>query len=98
MFAFFLINGVVDLLYFYGMPGLPPHLDYLSAILAFAMEGMLFMWHLHGRSPMDIQVHTFLTYAIFMCILGGFFEMFLRHDVRPALVRSTATFIQGREP
>ena len=39
MFGFFFLNGVVDLLYHFKVPGLPKGLDYLSAIMAFAMEG-----------------------------------------------------------
>ena len=38
-------------------PGLlPEHLDYLSAALAFTVQGVLFSWHLHGREMIDIQV------------------------------------------
>ena len=81
MFAFFFINGVVDLLVHYRVQGMPKGLDYFSGALAFAIEGkngkgcvisplflplffpgILFYWHLSGRPPMDVQLHTFLIY------------------------------------
>lgn len=47
MFAFFGLNGVVDLLLHKGWL-LPPKLDYVTAALAYAVEGFLFYNHLHG--------------------------------------------------
>jgi hypothetical protein len=34
----------------------PDDLDYLSGILAFAMEGFMFSEHAHDRSPLDQKV------------------------------------------
>ena len=66
MFSFFFLNGLVDLLYHFRVPAMPKQLDYLSAVLAFAMEGVLFLWHLDGRSPLDVQVkYTLLHFFIF---------------------------------
>ena len=43
-------------------PGLlPEHLDYLSAAMAFSVQGILFSWHLHGREMIDVQVHLRLS-------------------------------------
>ena len=39
MFTFFFMNGLVDLLVYFRVPALPRNMDYLSAILAFAIEG-----------------------------------------------------------
>ena len=69
MFAFFAFNAIFELIYYYhgarqGSPSvLPPKLDYMTAIAAFAVEGILFLWHLDGRPKMDIQVKVI---AIFM--------------------------------
>ncbi len=35
---------------------MPPQLEYAAAIIAYAVEGLLFLWHLEGRPPMDVQV------------------------------------------
>lgn len=95
MFGFFLFPVLFDLLYYYQVPGLPPDLDLASGALAFAVEGILFVWHLHGRNNIDIQVHTFLVYAIVLCSLSSVLETFYPHDLRPALLRSTFTLLQG---
>ena len=55
MFAFFLLPVLAEMAYFYGLPGLPPKLDIVLAILAFLIEGLLFVWHLHGRTHLDVQ-------------------------------------------
>ncbi len=95
MFGFFCFNGLVDLAYHYQVPALPKNLDYLSAVMALAIEGVLFMWHLHGRPPMDVQVHTFLTYVIGVTILAIAVEMWRPRDPRPAMIRSWFLIIQG---
>ena len=59
MFAFFWFASVFELMYFYGAPvppsALPPHLDLAAGALAFAVEGVLFLWHLDGRNKLDVQ-------------------------------------------
>ena len=58
MYAFFAIHPVFELGYYWRIDWLPPNLDYMSAILAYAMEAFLFHEHLLGRSSIDIQVRT----------------------------------------
>ncbi len=43
----------------------------------------------------DTQVHTFLLYAIALCIVSGVFEMCRPNDHRPALARATFIMLQG---
>lgn len=57
MFIFFGFSGLMDILYFYKFT-LPPDLDYVAGFLAFTMEGFIFFHHLHGRTPMDVQVRA----------------------------------------
>eukprot|EP00095_Tigriopus_kingsejongensis_P000905 maker-scaffold186_size273091-snap-gene-1.30 protein:Tk00905 transcript:maker-scaffold186_size273091-snap-gene-1.30-mRNA-1 annotation:"hypothetical protein DAPPUDRAFT_301897" len=95
MFTFFGIHGVVDMFIAHGARSIPRGLDYLSGALAFAIEAVLFIWHLHGRSPMDVQVHTLLVYLILMCVVGAIWEMNCRHDVKAALTRASFMTIQG---
>ena len=95
MFAFFTVNGVVDLAYHYQMPALPPQLDYMAALLALIMEGVLFKWHLHGRPPMDVQVHTFLIYIIVGIVVVIICEMKYPYDAKWAIARSWLFIAQG---
>ena len=44
---------------------------------------------------MDVQLHTFLIYAVAMCILFTILEMRNPSDFRPAIARATFVIIQG---
>ena len=76
MFAFFSFHAFFELMYFYRFPGIPLRMDLVLAATAFAVEGVLFVWHLHGRSPLDVQVSTTkATRCIFHCLLGDEIRM-----------------------
>jgi len=62
MFGFFAFNAIFELMYYYKVPALPPQLEYTTAILAFAIEGLLFTWHLEGRQPIDVQVTIIIEF------------------------------------
>lgn len=95
MFGFFFFNALFEMLYHYRVPGLPPSLDKITGALAFGIEGLLFLWHLHGRNMLDIQVHTFLVYAIAMCTVGCLLEIQYPGDMRTMLFTTGATMAQG---
>ncbi|KAL3221486.1 hypothetical protein MRX96_029383 [Rhipicephalus microplus] len=63
MYAFFLLNGVVDVLYNAGLP-LPPNTDYVVLLIATASEGLLFHFYLQGKPLLDVMIHTLLVYTI----------------------------------
>ncbi|KAL3221487.1 hypothetical protein MRX96_029384 [Rhipicephalus microplus] len=72
MYAFYLLSGIVDVLYNAGFP-FPQHTDYVSLLLAVASEGLLFYFHVHGRPPLDVMVHILLVYtiaAVVVCIIA----------------------------
>ena len=93
--SFFLLNASADLIVHYGVPGLPEQLDYASAVVALSVEGFLFLWHQHGHSPLDTMVHTYLVYAIGLCVVAGALEMMRPSDVRPSLARAAFLMLQG---
>nr|XP_053630223.1 transmembrane protein 45B-like isoform X1 [Cherax quadricarinatus]XP_053630224.1 transmembrane protein 45B-like isoform X1 [Cherax quadricarinatus] len=94
IYFFFGLNGAMDIVTFYG-GSIPQDLDYLSAILAFCVEALVFTYHLHGRTPMDVQVHMFLVYVVGGCILAIALEMYHKRSVLPALARTYLTLLQG---
>jgi len=57
---------------------MPPQLEYAAAIIAYAVEGLLFLWHLEGRPPMDVQVlvNDNILRAAF-CIQNFFCQAFM---------------------
>lgn len=94
MYAFFGISGVIDILMHHGAP-FPNSLDYVFTILCFSVEGLLFMFHLHGRSMLDQSVHHLLVYVIWCCTLSTFGEMVLRKNVICSLSRCFFVMLQG---
>ena len=94
--SFFLLSGVADLMVHYGVHGLPDQLDYAAALLALSVEGFLFRWHQHGHSPIESMVHTYLVYAVGLCVVSGALEMMRPTDVRPSLARAAFLMLQGR--
>jgi hypothetical protein len=95
MYTFFIFHPIVEIINHYNVKAIPKDLDYLSAALAFAIEGFLFMEHLHGRAHMNVQLHSYLIYTIFACAVSTVLEMININDARPALARSTFTLLQG---
>ncbi|KAL1482877.1 hypothetical protein MTO96_013383 [Rhipicephalus appendiculatus] len=72
MYAFFLLNGVVDVMYNAGFP-LPPHADYAALLLTIISEGLMFHLHLGGKPPLNVMIHTLLVYtaaALAVCIIA----------------------------
>ncbi|XP_071523429.1 transmembrane protein 45B-like [Panulirus ornatus] len=94
MYFFFGVNGAVDIMMHYRAP-LPPDTDYVSALLAFIVEGILFLHHLHGRTEMDIQLHMLLVYVVGACVISIALEMSYKSSVLPALARAYFVLLQG---
>ncbi|XP_033731120.1 transmembrane protein 45B-like [Pecten maximus] len=94
MFFFFGMTGVADLLVYYRFPVLKD-LDYVSMIFAVVVEGILFRFHLSGRDPLDVLIHTLLVYTIGANILAVMAEMKWRHSFHIALARTYFIFLQG---
>ena len=93
MYAFFCLSGIVDIVSSYDK--VPKGLDYLASALAFAAEGILFKFHLHGRDLLDVTLHTLLVYVIGACVVTTLLEMQWRQSVMAALVRAFFVFLQG---
>lgn len=94
MFFFFGLSGAVDILVHHGAP-LPRGVEYLIATLAFIVEAMLFMFHLHGRTSIDVLIHTLLLYVVYFNIIVCIIEMRYRHSITVALSRTFLVFVQG---
>ena len=96
MYSFFGLNAVADLMTFYKVPYLPKDIEYVSASIAAAAQGYLFVNHLHGRDPLDVKVHSCLVIVIIFCAISTLAEMVgNRNDVRYGLFRSTCYLWQG---
>ncbi len=69
--------------------------DSLLMALALAVEGLLFAWHLHGRSPLDVQVHTFLLYAVLAGAVCMALEVAFPYEVILGVIRCCCFILQG---
>lgn len=94
MFFFFGLSGVVDVLVHFRFP-LPKDIDYIISTLAFVVEDVLFMFHTHGRTSMDVLIHTLLVYVIHANVLVCLVELKFRNNVTVTLARSYVVFLQG---
>jgi hypothetical protein len=94
MFFFFGLSGVVDILAQRGSPLLPRGSSYFFGLLAFAVEAVLFAFHLHGRTTMDVLVHTLLIYVLYASIVIIALEAYFRNAIL-VFARILIVMVQG---
>uniref|UniRef100_T1JB63 CIP2A N-terminal domain-containing protein n=1 Tax=Strigamia maritima TaxID=126957 RepID=T1JB63_STRMM len=95
MFLFFGLQSIVEILQFYRFSFILANSEYLTAILGFIVEGLVFSFHLHGRSNLDLLVHRLLVVAIAGCCFTTTLETFVRDRPIVPLARSFCTLLQG---
>ncbi|CAG2169199.1 unnamed protein product [Oppiella nova] len=88
MYIFFLINV------YNGYP-LPNGSDYMSLFIATAVETLLFCFHLHGRTSLDIHVHTLLIISIIASMVSVVIEWKYRNHMLSAFSRALCALMQG---
>ncbi|XP_049909929.1 transmembrane protein 45A [Epinephelus moara] len=94
MYLFFGLAATVSLI-LHTTEAAPLALDRLMLAIAFFNEGFLFLYHLHGRSMLDVHVHQLLLYAVFGQALVAFLEVFHRGNIILELLRCSLTLLQG---
>ena len=96
MFFFYFMNSISDFAVFYKIKHVPPKIDYIFALMAIFNEGFLFANHLHGRSILDVKLHTCLVVSIVACLVSIIIEFVMdKSDVRPAIFRCICHLWQG---
>ncbi|KAI1288384.1 Transmembrane protein 45B [Halotydeus destructor] len=95
MYFFFAINGLADIAAHYRTTWVPPGSDYATMAVATFVQGLLFAFHLHGRVPLDAQVHQLLIIAIFMTLAAILIEWSNRDQVLCVVFRNFCTLLQG---
>ncbi|KAI8792000.1 transmembrane protein 45B [Biomphalaria glabrata] len=94
MYFFFLMSGIVDIASHYGAP-LPPATDYIALTLAFAVEGLLFANHLHGRPMVDVHIHVLLVYVIALTVVCLILEAKFQKSSLLSMARAYLVMLQG---
>ena len=94
MFFFFGLTGVVDLLVHHKV-ALPSGAQYAAILLALIVELVLFRFHLHGRTDMDVQMHTLLMYSVVLSIVVVAVEFRYQNSALCMLARCFCALLQG---
>ena len=95
MYSFFWLSGLTDILVHKRVRSAPLGMDYLVASMAFVAEAILFSTHLHGRSPVDLILHTLLVYVILLCALAILMEYKWHNSIILAYTRTYFVALQG---
>jgi len=95
MYSIFLIYSVVEILKFYNVIKLPNCSEHIFAATAFAIEGILFLFHLDGRPKLDQLLHTFLYTVVFATALVLVVESFKENSFLLLFVRTFLVLLQG---
>ncbi|CAN7940225.1 unnamed protein product, partial [Ixodes hexagonus] len=91
---FVCLNGMLDLPTHYEAP-LPRGTDYIGLLLALLVEALLFFFHLHGRTDLDVLVHTLLVLTIMLEAACVAVEMCHRRGLLATLGRAFFRILQG---
>ncbi|RWS04431.1 transmembrane protein 45B-like protein [Dinothrombium tinctorium] len=94
MYSFFFLYGLSQLLTYFESP-IPPDSEHFTVTLAFFMESLLFYFHLHGRSHLDVHVHTLLIVATAFCTLACCYEWKYKDSLLASIGRPFGCLIQG---
>ncbi|GFN78449.1 transmembrane protein 45b [Plakobranchus ocellatus] len=102
MAASFMISGFVDIFSVQHrkrngkrMQLIPDGFEYVVFALAFGLQAMLLISHLHKRTPLDVRVHHFYALVAVCCFLVVLAEgMFRRHPLMPVM-RGYFIMMQG---
>lgn len=95
MYASFALASVAALLCDQEIPGVPDGLDYVTFIIALFIEALLFTYHLHGRTPLDVTVHQFLIILLAVSIAIVLIEWHFNNKILPSILRIYVTLLQG---
>ncbi|KAF5403929.1 Transmembrane protein 45B [Paragonimus heterotremus] len=95
MFATFGLSGIVELLIFYGLLKTSVQVEYIFSFVALMCEGSLFLFHLHGRTPLDIYLHMLLLGMILATTVTGLSEVIHTQQPVHALMRNWCLLVQG---
>ena len=96
MYAFFGFSGLIEIFNHYGITQFSKEAEYIILGLAFAVEGTLFAFHLHGRDMFDVRIHTLLYIIIYSAALVVLLEACLPRFRRELfMARTVLVLTQG---
>ena len=94
MYGGFFLWGVSDIKAGFACP-VPRGLNQLTLGIAYGVELLLLVFHLHGKSHLNVHVHVMLIIACSMSLVGVGLEAGWPHSATAALVRPIFTLVMG---
>ncbi|UJR08740.1 hypothetical protein I4U23_012997 [Adineta vaga] len=93
LFGFFL-GSCIEILVHYKVP-FPKRINQIMGFLAFAIEGLMMIFHLHARSMIDAHIHQLLALTIGCSMIGAIGECFDPNNFWFIFARSFFALTQG---
>jgi hypothetical protein len=93
LFGFFL-GSWIEVLVHYKLP-LPKRTTQVMGFLAFAIEGLMMVFHLHARNMIDAHIHQLLGLTIICSMIGALGECFDPNNFWLIVARSFFALTQG---
>ncbi|CAF1000952.1 unnamed protein product [Rotaria sordida] len=93
LFGFFL-GSWIEILVHYKVP-LPKRINQVMGFLAFAIEGLMMVFHLHARTMVDAHIHQLLGLTIVCSMIGAIGESFEPNNFWFIVARSFFALTQG---
>jgi hypothetical protein len=93
LFGFFL-GAWIEVFIHYKVP-LPKRLTQVMGFLAFAIEGLMMVFHLHARSMIDAHIHQLLGLTIVCSMIGALGECYNPNNFWFIVGRSFFALTQG---
>ncbi|XP_035696824.1 transmembrane protein 45B-like [Branchiostoma floridae] len=94
MDLFLVLNGFCDVVIALGAP-VPRGIDHVSLSMAYAVEGLLFFYHVHGRTCVDVRLHMLLVLAAGLCAAASGLEAWKSDILLLPMLRTACTLQQG---
>lgn len=94
MYLFYMVYGISVLLISYTKL-LPDNTDYFTLTLAYFGTDLLLYFHLHGRSHLDVHLHTLLVIAFSLATVSCIIELAFQKSPLAALLRPFFTIVMG---
>jgi hypothetical protein len=93
LFGFFL-SACIEILVHCKIP-LPKRINQVMQFLAFSIEGLMMVFHLHARSMIDAHIHQLLGLTIVCSMIGAIGECFDPNNFWFIIARSFFALTQG---
>ncbi len=74
---------------------LPQRIDQAFYLICFLIEGLIFAFHLHGWTPLDIHLHVLLVYSIFATVFFCCLEFANPDEILYTFGRCLCVLLQG---